>query len=430
MKILVLSYEAWNDITNGNNVTSNWFEGMDAEFANIYASPGEPYNQCCQKYYQITDSMMLKSIISGKKAGKEVVWLQNTSQDKNSLAEEEPQKLYRFLKSISGDWLRFLREVLWLWGKYDIEGMKKFIDEFQPDIIFSERMASCKMLRLEKIVSGISSAPLVAFTGDDEYSLRQFKFSPLYWINRFMVRRRLRDMVKKYKIYYTLSYEQLEDYKKRFGCNMKILQKCGTLVNDEYIARPINSPIRIIYAGKLYMNRWKALMDIVEILREVNKDSVKMVLEIYTKDQLTKKQNAILNDNVNSYVKGAVSQEQLAEIYREADIALHTESQQLSQRLTTRLSFSTKIIDCLFSGCAVLAYCWKEQSGWTYLKREDAAICVESKEELKSSLQKLCDHPDLIETYAQKAFVCCKKNHQKKMVQENLLKDFEMICNK
>ena len=159
MKILVLSYEAWNDITNGNNVTSNWFEGMDAEFANIYASPGEPYNQCCQKYYQITDSMMLKSIISGKKAGKEVVWLQNTSQDKNSLAEEEPQKLYRFLKSISGDWLRFLREVLWLWGKYDIEGMKKFIDEFQPDIIFSERMASCKMLRLEKIVSGISSAP-------------------------------------------------------------------------------------------------------------------------------------------------------------------------------------------------------------------------------------------------------------------------------
>ena len=251
---------------------------MDAEFANIYASPGEPYNQCCQKYYQITDSMMLKSIISGKKAGKEVVWLQNTSQDKNSLAEEEPQKLYRFLKSISGDWLRFLREVLWLWGKYDIEGMKKFIDEFQPDIIFSERMASCKMLRLEKIVSGISSAPLVAFTGDDEYSLRQFKFSPLYWINRFMVRRRLRDMVKKYKIYYTLSYEQLEDYKKRFGCNMKILQKCGTLVNDEYIARPINSPIRIIYAGKLYMNRWKALMDIVEILREVNKDSVKMVL--------------------------------------------------------------------------------------------------------------------------------------------------------
>ena len=55
MKILVLSYEVWNDKINGNNVTSNWFEGMEAEFANIYASPGEPYNNCCQKYYQITE---------------------------------------------------------------------------------------------------------------------------------------------------------------------------------------------------------------------------------------------------------------------------------------------------------------------------------------------------------------------------------------
>ena len=88
MKILVLSYEAWNDITNGNNVTSNWFEGMDAEFANIYASPGEPYNQCCQKYYQITDSMMLKSIISGKKAGKEA-FQQERRQEKTA---ESPRR--------------------------------------------------------------------------------------------------------------------------------------------------------------------------------------------------------------------------------------------------------------------------------------------------------------------------------------------------
>ena len=59
MRILVLSNEVWNDRINGNNVTSNWFEGMDAEFANIYASPDEPLNNCCQRYYQITDSMML-----------------------------------------------------------------------------------------------------------------------------------------------------------------------------------------------------------------------------------------------------------------------------------------------------------------------------------------------------------------------------------
>ena len=430
MKILVLSYEVWNDKINGNNVTSNWFEGMEAEFANIYASPGEPYNNCCQKYYQITDSMMAKSIITSKKAGKKVDWIPNTQQEQSAVAEAEPQKLYKFLKAISGDWLRLMREVLWLWGKYDIESMKEFIDEFQPDIIFSERMATCKMLRLEKIVTQISEAPLIAFTGDDEYSVRQFKISPFYWINRFMVRRRLRDMVRKYEIYYTLSQEQLEDYKKRFGCNMKILQKCGVLSSGEYIERDVNSPIRIIYAGKLYMNRWKTLADIVEVLKEINKNEVKMILEIYTRDQLTQKQDRLLNDNVNSYVRGAVSQEELAEKYKEADIALHVESKQLSQRLMTRLSFSTKIIDCLFSGCAVLAYCWSEQSGWRYLKREDAAICVESKEELRHNLKKICENPQIVQMYAKKAYECCKRNHQKETVQENLLRDFEMVCNK
>lgn len=430
MKILVLSYEVWNDKINGNNVTSNWFEGMEAEFANIYTSPGEPYNNCCQKYYQITDSMMAKSIITNKKAGKNVNWIPNTQQEQCAVAEAEPQKLYKFLKAISGDWLRLMREVLWLWGKYDIEGMKEFIDEFQPDIIFSERMATCKMLRLEKIVTQISRAPLIAFTGDDEYSLRQFKISPLYWINRFMVRRRLRDMVRKYEIYYTLSQEQLEDYEKRFGCNMKILQKCGVLSSSEYIERKVNAPIRIIYAGKLYMNRWKALADIAEVLKEINKNEVKMILEIYTRDQLTQKQDCLLNDNVNSYVRGAVSQEELAEKYKEADIALHVESKQLSQRLLTRLSFSTKIIDCLFSGCAVLAYCWSEQSGWRYLKREDAAICVESKEELRHNLKKMCENPQIVQMYAKKAYECCQRNHQKETVQGNLLRDFEMVCNK
>ena len=237
-------------------------------------------------------------------------------------------------------------------------------------------------------------------------------------------------MVRKYEIYYTLSQEQLEDYKKRFGCNMKILQKCGVLSSGEYIERDVNSPIRIIYAGKLYMNRWKALADIVEVLKEINKNEVKMILEIYTRDQLTQKQDRLLNDNVNSYVRGAVSQEELAEKYKEADIALHVESKQLSQRLMTRLSFSTKIIDCLFSGCAVLAYCWSEQSGWRYLKREDAAICVESKEELRHNLKKICENPQIVQMYAKKAYECCKRNHQKETVQENLLRDFEMVCNK
>ena len=426
MKILVLSNEVWNDKINGNNVTSNWFEGLDAEFANIYASPGEPYNKCCNKYFQITDAMMAKSIISGKKAGKRIVIRntdENATSDNSSSAEEEPKKLYNFLKSISGSFLRFVRELIWLWGRYNKDEMKSFIDGFQPDIIFTERMASVKMLRLEKIVSELTSTPIVAFTGDDEYTLRQINFSPFFWINRFMVRRRLRQMVKKYKIYYTLSQEQLDDYKKRFGCNMKILQKCGSF-EDVYKEREIHKPIKLIYAGKFYMNRWKVLGEIASTLKNINKDGVKAILEIYTGDKPTRNQKKLLDDKINSFIMGRVSQERLKDVYKNSDIALHVEARTKRYALATRLSFSTKIIDCIFSGCAVLAYCRDDQSGWLHLKREDAALCVSNHNELGKTMKQICDTPELIKKYAKMAYDCGKKCHERESIQKMLLNDF------
>lgn len=426
MRILVLSNEVWNDQIHGNNMASNLFDGMDAEFANIYASPGVPYNKCCQHYFQITDMMMLKSILTGRYAGCSLPSQRYDIQQPVSIAEPEPKNLYRFLKRISGHLLRLVREVLWLLGRYDTQALCKFIQDFQPDVVFSERMATCKMLRLERIVSGLTDAPMFAFTGDDEYSLRRFSFSPFFWLNRFMVRKSLRSNVKDYKVYYTLSKEQKEFYEKEFGCCCKLLRKCGEF-QEVYHPRAVGDPIRIVYAGKFYCNRWKVLGDIAEALRKINRDQVKIVLEIYTKDVPNKRQNRVLNDGRSSIIKGAVTQEQLREIYNGADIALHVESSDIVNRLITRFSFSTKIIDCVFSGCAVMAYCWKEQSGWKYLHEEDAAICVNSPEQLRKILERILENPKIVTQYAYQAYLCGQRNHTRQNIQAALLNDFSNL---
>ena len=82
MRILVITDEVWNDRIHGNNVLSNWFDGFDAEFANIYCSPGFPNNNCCNRYFQITDKMMLKSIVKGKRAGRIVEKIESNKTDK------------------------------------------------------------------------------------------------------------------------------------------------------------------------------------------------------------------------------------------------------------------------------------------------------------------------------------------------------------
>lgn len=426
IRVLLITDEVWNDEMHGNNVLSNWFDGFNAEFANVYCSPGEPNNNCCARYFQVTDKMMISSLFGGKRAGIAFVHEPKASKQTHHLVEPEHKRLYAFLKSISTEGMRALRELVWISGRYDEIKLRNFIEDFKPEIIFSPRKASLKILRLEKIIKQITHKPMVAFTGDDEYFLRQLQFSPIYWLSRFAIRCALKRNIKLYSLYYTHSEEQGKEYHKLFGVRTKRLLKCSDF-SVTFPQKKIHTPIKLIYAGKLYCNRWKTLVKVAEVLKILNVDSVKMVLEVYTQDPLTKKQSILLDDRKNTYFKGSVSSNELKMIYQEADIALHVESFDLKNRLLTKHSFSTKIIDCLSSSCAVLAICWKEHAGYKFLQAEHAAFCVDNYEELFSVLQQICNNQELVLEYASKAWNCGYLNNNRKDIQTHLYDDFTGI---
>lgn len=426
IKILVLSDEVWNDKIHGNNVLTNWFEGFDAEFANIYCSPGKPDNNVCRNYFQITDTMMLKSLISRQKAGKIVSYKSETVIESIDLYEKENLKLYKFLKSINLEVMRVMREAIWTLGKYDIDGLKRFIENFDPDIIFCARKASLKILRLERIVKDIYNVPLIVFTGDDEYSLKQFRISPMFWIHRLNLRSKLSKNASLYSLYYTHSEQQGKEYNRKFGVDTKTLFK-GADFPRNYVEKQINKPITLVYAGKLYCNRWKSLAQIAYYIKKINEDDVKIVLNIYTRDAITKKQDKLLNDKKNSYILGPVNADRLKEIYEKADIALHVESFDIKNKLLTRYSFSTKIIDCLNSTCAVMAICWNQHTGYKYLESEDAAICVDNYEKLKEVLNEIVSNPSIVDEYRNKAWKCGAINHDSQKIRNEMLSDFKEI---
>jgi UDP-N-acetylglucosamine:LPS N-acetylglucosamine transferase len=185
----------------------------------------------------------------------------------------------------------------------------------------------------------------------------------------------------------------------------------------------------LVYAGGIYLNRWKTLKEVVKALKEINSDGVKATLDIYTANILTKRQEKALNDNVNSFVHKSVSLDALKEIYENSDIAIHAEAFSLKNRLSVRMSFSTKIIDCLASGCAVMAICDKLQGGYEYLEREDAAICVSDTKMLKNTILGLINNPDKIIAYAQKARDLVKRNHLEEIISKSIKEDFLTVLN-
>lgn len=427
MRILIISQEVWRYDTNGGNVLSNIFEGIDAEFAQIYCNPGTPSNRICKSYYQMTDDMIIKNVFRSVPVGKMLKY-KDFPQDiqKSHVSEDSHMKFYSFFRKYSFQSFHIIKEILWKFSEWKNSSLKEFIEEFNPDIIFAPCYGSHMMLALDRYIAELTKKPVISYISDDHYSLQQFSLSPLYWVNRLILRNNLIKTFKYYDLTYTMTDEQLAECQDAFDCDMKILRKSVNL--SKVPQKKQNSEtIKLIYAGGIYLNRWKTLAYVAQAVREINKDGVIMTLDIYTGNELSKKQQSLLNDGENSFLHSAISQDILREKYYESDIALHVESFDLKNRLITRISFSTKIVDCLTSGCATMAICWNKQAGYNYLKRENAAICIDDIADIKLKLKQIADDPSILTEYRNRAYKCLENNHQQSHSRDQIMNDFRKI---
>ena len=429
MKILLITAEEWNDYVYGNGVLTNWFTDFDAEFAQIYTSPGIPNNKVCHKYFQIDEKLMVKSLYSSHKAGHEIKMTKCGANQNATSTNAQRQGIYGLFKKLSM-WMRtpvvMLQDLIWVTGRYDKVALQKFIDDFKPDIVFCPQLGNPKMWRLEEIVKRITDAPFVAFTGDDEASYQQVSYSPLFWIRKWYCHRGLKKHIKMFSYYFMHSAEQAQDYTRKYGIPASTLYKCGDF-SAKFEKKSVGNPIRLVYAGRLYCNRWKTLAEIGKALHKINKNGERTVLDIYTQESLTNEQRKALCPENSVYMKGSVSPTQLKKVYRNADIALHVESMDRKNRLATRVSFSTKIIDLMASSCAILAVCWNRHCGYQYLHDNDAAFCVDDYSKLLPMLQRIVDNPALVTEYARKAYACGRKNHTREKIQNQIRDKFEEV---
>lgn len=428
MKVLIISAEVWQEKTNGGNVLSNMFRNMDWEFAQIYCNPGMPENKICSKYYQMTDGMVIRNTFSHKPIGKEFkfVFEEDESERQIEKVELPNQRFYSFFHKYRLGVFYFAKHLLWNISNWKNENLKRFIDDFSPDIIFAPCYGDKFLLRLARFVGDYTGKKIISYISDDHYTLKQFSISPIFWIERFILRSELRKTFPYYSLVYTMTETQKVQCERDLHANMKILRKAAPYVNVQN-DKLVNSPIRIVYAGGIYLNRWKTLKMLVDALKEINKDGMKAILDVYTANEITSEISKALNDGINSIIHHSVSQSELAQIYQKSDIALHVESFDLKNRLLVRMSFSTKIVDCLSSGCAIMAICDSKQGGFEYLNSENAAICVSNIEEIKQALSRVIEDKHLIMEYANNAKQCCIRNHDVNKIEEMIKRDFENL---
>jgi len=424
LKVLLITRECLRTDANEGNVLLNLFQDLPIELANIYCKPGLPDTELCGSYFQLTDRMALENILRHTPMGRAVQPV-GAHESQAVSAEKENKRFYDFFRRHNLTLFHCARELLWKAADFKSPALASFICEFKPDVIFAPLCYSMYVLAVHRHAIGLAGCPAVTYIYDDIYSLKQFRLSPLYWINRLIQRRIIRKTLPYYQFAYTMTQQQADEYSRMLPIPMRVLRKCADVPDMTPKKQAPHDGARLIYAGGVYYGRDKTLARVAESLRALNAEGRRARLDIYTSSPLSAAMRKQLDDGSVSFVHPVVPFDELQALYGESDIALHVESFRLKYALLTRLSFSTKIVDCLASGCAVLAICPDINAGWQYLLSEDAAVCVCREDDISSAVRGLIESPAQKDEYARKALDCLQRNHRRQDIGRALQNDLE-----
>lgn len=424
MRILVLSNTPWADDNSFGNSYSNIFGGITGlQFANIFLRYGQPENDFEMRFFQITERLLINNLIDPKElSGIEVY------QDKRMGGDLEKLEVKGFEQARKMRWqiMFWGQNLIWKIGRWKSHQLNLFLDDFHPDLIFQPIYSKPYINDIALYIKEYTKVPMLGYISDDNYTLRQFSFSPLYWVDRLWSRRKVKAVIEKCEILYVISQIQKEEYEKIFALPCKILTKCADFSKDAPEWNLSEGKIRMLYAGNIGEGRWKSLALISAAVARLKKEGYKIEFNIYSATPKTKKMKKVLNIS-GSKLYDAVSYGRVLELQKESDILVHVEGLSLKSRLALHQSFSTKIVDYFAIGKCIFAIGAEDVASIKHLKDNQAAVLAQSKDMVYKKIKWLLEDTSRILQFGKKAYNCGKKHHNKRSMQEMLCNDFLYI---
>lgn len=424
MRILIVSNSPLRSDNSFGNTFINIFEDIpDIEIANIYCKYGKPQNNIGSKYYQITEKTLINSFLKGTPSGKEV--FQEEETEKKLDDGEATFNKMRNHRTVPVFWARAL---IWKIFRWKTKELKKFVDEFQPELLFVPVYFSHYIHDINKFVKDRFNIPVLGYVSDDVYIMDHYKGSFLLWLDKKIMRSKMKKVFSWCKTVYVISEVQKREYTEIFGDKFKILTKCADFADENKPAfKEPSDVLKMVYAGNISIGRYEILAELTKTVENINKDGKKFELDIYTLTPLTDEQQKCLNTE-SVHLLPPVNYEKLREIQANADILVHAESFQKQECLAVHQSFSTKIVDYMATNRCIFAigddYC----SSIQYFIENECGVVAKSYEEIETRLRELDENRDLFKYYADKAWESGKRNHDKKKIKTMVYEDIKNLC--
>ncbi len=417
-KVLVIGINAWREDGIAHTLMDIFRCWDPDKLALVYTRADLPNTTVCNRYFQISESQIIKSVLKPwMRVGHTVKNTPDVASQSEIQAEHER---YSKAHKKSSDLLPILREIVWKFGKWKSPDLKKFITDFNPDIIFIPIYPTAYMGRIQRYVVKLTGKPTVGYLADDNYSYDSCK-NIWNYLHRFWLRHHVGPLVRGTKEMFVIVEKEKEDTDQRFGTNSKILTKSIDFSNKSYQHKELHNPIKFVYTGSLIIGRDKTLALLADAINEINSNGVvRSELYIYSQTDPNEKIKRRLN-NGSSYFCGIISREQVLEELRNADIVVFAEALNGKEANVAKLSFSTKITDYISNGKCVLAIGKDNIAPIDYFKKNDAAIIANDADEILSAVKQIVEHPGIIDKYGEKAFNAAMRNHEKSMINQRFI---------
>lgn len=420
MKILIVSNSPWRDDNSFGNSFSNIFDGLheEIEIANIYLKYGTPNCTIVKKFFQITEGSLLRNLLYPKlPTGKQIF----RSEIYDSDLKEK--KTFDKARKFKGTLLVWVRTFIWKIGRWKSSELEKFVEDFAPDMLFIPIYYSHYIHDVNFWIKNKCNIPAVGYISDDNYSLRRISCNLFFWLDRILMRKRLRKVFNACDIVYTISEVQKEYLSCRFGDKFKILTKYANFDEESKPSyQDAQTPIRMLYTGNLGNGRYDSLRLLAKALSQLNGNIPRIILDIYTSTILTKRQRTDLGIGYTT-LHDAVGFDKVLILQEQADILVHVEGLKLKDRLDVAQSFSTKIVDYLQRRKPIFVVGKSDCASVKYFLDNESGIVAQNSYEIMQKLIMIVNSPKILFEYADKAWQCGVVNHQKQIHQNKLKKD-------
>ena len=415
-KLLIVSRLNWDDNSVSNTLTNIFSDYDPDKIARIYIETQQPNTKCCHLFYQISEFSLVKKFWKwGIKTGRVLNTKTEEINTRNDIATAKQElSAMKFVRGHRSWVFSLFREIIWLLGGWKTKELKKFIADFDPDIVWLDGSPLILMNRLNNYVYKIAKKPMVTFLMDDVYCYESCP-NAVSNVFKYFLRKQVKQTVEHSRHVFVSSLKMKEEYDRIFGVESTFITKSFDANTLKTNVDKIHKPVRMVYLGNVLIGRLESLIHIAACMKEINKNGQKLQLSIYTNDIIPKeKMKHLLVDN-GIKICPPVAYDKVPEIIAENDVQVFVESMEGKNMAIARLSFSTKIIDYIQSGKCILAVGPKDVAPIEYFRNEDAALVASTKEGLMQVLLRLTDE-SVIRQYAEKAVACGKRNHDREMM--------------